>query len=471
LKIRYLLTWIGVLILLVPSFSASAQDQQIPNGPVYIVQQGDTLDGIALRFGVSSQDLQNLNHISDPNKLATGMQLIIPGLEGIQGVLETRTITFGDDLNSLSQRYQIPRDTLARLNHLVSPNQLYIGSNLVILQGNPTIPVGSRVMVTRDQSLLELAVIQGMNPWSLVSTNDLPGTWGGVPGEILQLPDNNNDNQHTGEPGALPETITSVTVDPIPLVQGRTTEIRLLSSSAITITGSLNNHTLHFFQDTVGTYISLQGIDAMTDPGIYPITINGTLANGSSFAFSQGIPVIDGKYLYDAPLTVDPETIDPLITGPENELWNAIPVQADPVRLWDGLWKFPGSALFANCYPSVFGSRRSYNGGPYIYYHTGLDICGGVGQPVYAAAGGTVVYTGTLTVRGNAIMLNHGWGIYSGYEHLSKILVNIGDHADPGQLIGYVGGTGRVTGAHLHFEIWVGEVQINPQDWLDRIFP
>ena len=68
-------------------------------------------------------------------------------------------------------------------------------------------------------------------------------------------------------------------------------------------------------------------------------------------------------------------------------------------------------------------------------------------------------------------MIDHGWGVYTGYMHQSEILVEAGDFVEKGQLIGLVGGTGRVTGAHLHWEIWVGGVQVDPVEWLENSFP
>jgi murein DD-endopeptidase MepM/ murein hydrolase activator NlpD len=127
--------------------------------------------------------------------------------------------------------------------------------------------------------------------------------------------------------------------------------------------------------------------------------------------------------------------------------------------------------VFAGCYSSRFGSRRSYNGGEYIYFHSGLDFCGQVGDPIYAAASGTVVFTGALTVRGEATMIDHGWGVYTAYMHQSEILVNVGDRVEKGELIGKVGNTGRVEGPHLHFEVIVGGVQADPLEWLNQEFP
>ncbi len=119
----------------------------------------------------------------------------------------------------------------------------------------------------------------------------------------------------------------------------------------------------------------------------------------------------------------------------------------------------------------MFGNRRSYNDSPYDFFHTGLDFCGQVGQPIYAPANGVVVFSDFLTVRGNATVIDHGEGVFTGYLHQSEFLVQTGDRVEKGQLIGRVGSTGRVVGPHLHWEVIVGGVQVNPMDWLEQEFP
>jgi murein DD-endopeptidase MepM/ murein hydrolase activator NlpD len=81
------------------------------------------------------------------------------------------------------------------------------------------------------------------------------------------------------------------------------------------------------------------------------------------------------------------------------------------------------------------------------------------------------VFAGPLTVRGNATYIDHGWGVYTGYAHQSEILVKPGDLVETGQTIGMVGATGRVTGPHLHWEIWVGGVPVQPLEWTERSMP
>src|SRR5512140_775460 len=120
-----------LLFVLILSFTVQPVFAQA-SGPVYIVQSGDTLYNIALRFNISVDDLIAANPSVNPNNLAIGQELVIPGLEGVTGVLQTEVITFGDTLRSLSRRTQVSDVLLKKLNHMVSPSELYVGTSLIL---------------------------------------------------------------------------------------------------------------------------------------------------------------------------------------------------------------------------------------------------------------------------------------------------------------------------------------------------
>jgi murein DD-endopeptidase MepM/ murein hydrolase activator NlpD len=128
-------------------------------------------------------------------------------------------------------------------------------------------------------------------------------------------------------------------------------------------------------------------------------------------------------------------------------------------------------AELSGAYASYFGGRRSYNGSGYYYFHTGLDYYGVMGQDIYAVAAGKVVFTGPLLLHGNTTLIDHGWGVYSLYAHQSEFLVQEGQQISAGELIGRVGNTGRSIGPHLHLEVWVGGLQVDPLDWLENTYP
>src|SRR5690606_22655525 len=115
---------------------------------------------------------------------------------------------------------------------------------------------------------------------------------------------------------------------------------------------------------------------------------------------------------------------------------------------------------------SAYGTRRTYNGIPVDTFHGGVDFGGGVGTPVLAPSDGVVMLAEPLNVRGNAVVIGHGWGVYTGYWHLDEILVTVGQTIHQGEVIGTLGNSGLSTGAHLHWELWVGGVQVNPLQWL-----
>lgn len=98
--------------------------------------------------------------------------------------------------------------------------------------------------------------------------------------------------------------------------------------------------------------------------------------------------------------------------------------------------------------------------------HTGLDFPGPVGTPIYAAAGGVVVTALRHADYGNMIEIDHGNQVVTRYAHTSKMLVKVGDLIKRGQKIGLIGSTGRSTGPHLHFEVWVSGRYKDPAKFL-----
>jgi murein DD-endopeptidase MepM/ murein hydrolase activator NlpD len=464
---------ITVFIFIAILFSVFPASAQTDDGPVYIVQSGDTLSLISSRFNVPLEDLMNTNGISDPNLLSAGQELIIPGLEGISGVLVTEFVQFGDSFRSLSRRTRIAEPTLRKLNRLVSPTELYVGVSLVVPQQTDEDQLTSRTTLSNGETLLETAVKGDTDPWSLVEINQLSGTWDALPGDVLYATGGESEVTASG----LPAIFEDATVSPLPLMQGRTTVIRVQVPEDITVGGVLVDHELHFFQDADGTQVALQGVHALLEPGPYPLRLVATLPDGSVQSFEQMVLVISGGYPEDPLLYVDAATIDPAVAGPEDHLIESTVQEATPEKLWNGAFGTPASLYAESTYfTSRYGSRRKYIGLEsdltYQGFHTGLDFGGGTGLPITAPAAGRVVLTAPdQIVRGNATMIDHGWGVYSGFWHQSEFKVQVGDMVDAGQIIGLVGDTGRSTGAHLHWELWVNGVQVDPLDWLQQEYP
>ena len=114
------------------------------------------------------------------------------------------------------------------------------------------------------------------------------------------------------------------------------------------------------------------------------------------------------------------------------------------------------------CITSRFGSRWGT-------IHYGIDLGASQGSDIYAADSGTVYYAGYCGGYGNLIKIDHGNGMQTYYAHCSELLVSEGQYVKNGEKIGLVGSTGNSTGPHLHFEVIINGVRVDPIDFLDRL--
>ena len=146
-------------------------------------REGDSLWQIASRFGVTLGELQEANGIGDPGQVVIGAKLIIPGLTGVSGPLDTVTISYGETLRSLSRNYAISELTLAQLNRIVNPSQIYVGRTFIV----PVLKPGSTAISSHTfygQSLIN-AVLEDliMDPCSANATWYIVA----LPGDISNL--------------------------------------------------------------------------------------------------------------------------------------------------------------------------------------------------------------------------------------------------------------------------------------------
>lgn len=116
---------------------------------------------------------------------------------------------------------------------------------------------------------------------------------------------------------------------------------------------------------------------------------------------------------------------------------------------------------------SEFGVRSNPFGGAGYEMHEGMDFVGDVGDIVAATAEGTVTLAGANGGYGNSVTIDHGYGYETLYAHLSKVKVNVGDRVKRGQIVGYVGSTGRSSGPHLHYSVYKDKKAIDPRKVLN----
>ena len=433
--------------------------------PVYIVEYGDTLSWIAQRFDTTLDQLMTLNDIQPDDMLRPNDRLLIPSLEGMQGILTTEYVTLGSSLTSLSRRSQTDTAVLVKANRLTSPSELFIGREIIMTIQENGSSMTTMPAIKPGQSFLEASVLSGKNTWLLADINGLASPTMGMPMDTYYMPSNEVNGGNLALPG-----IKSIVLDNLPLIQGDTFLIEVESDQPVTVQADLAS-IQPAFVDLGSVQMAYGGIHALTEPGVYPLTMTVSYPDGSEYRFDQLVMISSGNFQIDKPLQVDPESIGTEAEKAENAKFKSVIANVTAAQQWDGLWYSPAQQV-DDCIISQFGSRRTYNDDPGVYYHTGLDLGYCKGTDVYAPAGGTVVGVfPDQVVRGNSIVIDHGLGVYTIYMHLNEILVEQGAVVESGQLIGIIGTTGRSTGPHLHFEVDIQGTPVNPLTWLRRAFP
>ena len=365
------------LLMISPAYSVNALPNAQDGDPIYIVQPGDSLNTIAARFGVDPDDIQAANGITDANTLAIGQQLIIPGLEGVSGVLTTEVVPFGATFDSLLREYHLDAASLIKVNKLTSRSEAIAGVNLIIAV-NDEEPLSPLSTVSKGETLLEAAIQTGNSPWLLTEQNQLSGVSDLLPGDVIY----GTADEALINDGTL--SMATITVNPLPVRQGETLEIGVSGIPGTTYSGSFNGEPLTFFSDDGAQYYSFHGIHAQAETGIYPLAITATQADGTSQTFEQLVILEDvnygNQYVYVA-TGLDPDDI-----AYEEQFLDEALSTPTSVRYWDGVFRYP---VDEPCLGSYFGADRDYNDGELYYYHTGQDftVCA-PNLNIYAPAAG-----------------------------------------------------------------------------------
>jgi hypothetical protein len=219
---------------------------------------------------------------------------------------------------------------------------------------------------------------------------------------------------------------------------------------------------------TSSTLHALLGVDLEKPAGRYEWKISWSGADGKPLACSLPVTVRAGKFPTER-LTVEKQFVQP---DPEQQKrveedqkkMKAIYDTVTPEVLWKGKFILPLKGVSTG---GNFGRRRVLNGEARSP-HAGVDFPAAAGTPVYATQSGKVVLAENLYYSGNTVVIDHGFGIYTLYAHLSEIGVHAGDPVEASAEIGKVGATGRVTGPHLHWGLTIDHARVNALQIVQR---
>lgn len=364
----------------------------------------------------------------------------------------------GDTWAALGARTGADAEALrAAYGHINRQRQPTIGATLA-LPAPPT----QRGSLTRPFTggLLETAVRANASPWGIALSNSLPHPYQPILTQPLLLPGG-------GVPRELPAGFTALALSSVPARPGEALGVRGLVAmdevgrdTAIDV--RLNTagwpaftHDEHivalggtgaFFRDAAPELlIQTAGAGAWVQPWLFEVrqfgsqqlTLRGTAAAITAEQIAQ-----ERERLF--------------------ELW----AEVTAVPLWTDSFILPLDSFVEQT--ADYGVFRSYNGGPYRSYHEGVDYAAFGGTPVLAPAGGRVVLAEELAVRGGAIIIDHGLGIFTGFYHLAEVTARPGQRVASGDEIGAVGSTGLSTGNHLHWDLLVNATWVDAAAWLEN---
>ncbi len=328
----------------------------------------------------------------------------------------------GDSVSQLAARWGTSVEAIARANNLANPNLILVGQRLIV----PSVDGGA-------------------SPAASAEPTPLP----------------------TRNP-TLPAPFASVRLSPQQPMQGQTVKLEVDLIEPARLTGRFQTETLRFAGDGQGGQWALVAVGPLAALGQQTVYVTATTASGMVTPLRLPLVVRDGHYPVED-FYLDAQTsqlLAPELVEGEAQRLEAMFKTGESLPLWMGPFVAPADGpITAN-----FGARRRYNGGA-ARYHEGIDYGLATGTLVRAAAHGVVALAEPLAVRGNTVFIDHGMGVYSGYFHMSELLVAPGQRVEPGQVIGRVGSTGLSTGPHLHWEIRLHGINVSPWEWAEREFP
>lgn len=377
--------------------SGAKQPGARQSGKVHIVQDGETLNGIANRAGVSAQALAKANGLKEPYGLRMGQKLTIPGegrlparetagSGGSKGRLGgTHVVRDGETLNGIANRAGVSAQALARANGLTEPYTVRTGQKL-ILPGT-----GAAAQAEERQS----APVGGAGEYVVKEGETLNGiaNRAGVPRVVI------------AEANGLKEPFEVQAGQKLVIPRQRT----------------------HVVQDG---------------------------ETGFGIAYEYGVPfqsiAVANGLADDAVLKTGQKLVIPAMTRDAATKRAAAPA---PVTKPSVPAK-PAAATARFAWPLTGAVNSGFNSSEGGSGHNGIDIAATEGDPVKAAAGGIVIYAQYEKTRfGNLVIIDHGDKWHTAYGHLGKIAVKKGDTIRAGEQLGSAGSSGTATSTEVHFEI------------------
>lgn len=245
------------------------------------------------------------------------------------------------------------------------------------------------------------------------------------------------------------------TIAPLIIRQGETLR---LQSSGVTATARLNGRIVRMFPEATGGSFGLMPVPALEQPGKYLVEF---LDSTGVVVHSSSVTVRDARFPAQN-VVISKEAAELKPSPDEMETVAAFRRAVSDIRHWTD----PFAPPVAGCRTSPFGVQRLHNGKRTGNFHAGVDQRSAAGTPIRAISGGVVKIVRQWNVHGGTVAIDHGQGLGSIYLHMSRFATTEGAEVHKGDIVGYVGSTGRSTAPHLHWSLYANGVPVNPGQWI-----
>jgi murein DD-endopeptidase MepM/ murein hydrolase activator NlpD len=461
---------------------AAPARQPLAESAEYVVRGGDTLTSIAQRYGVSLNSLMQVNGLANPDRIYVGQRLVIPAANPASGEV-VHIVQAGDSLGAIALRYGSTVDELARLNNIANPSRIAVGQRVVIVPAVAAVPAAPGVVpaepapveqaapplsdleyiLRRGESLYHVSLRFGVSVEELVAANGLISASAVYPGLAIRIPEASRG------PGDLPSAAPGS-----PQTGGRTYRVApgdTLSAIAIrydvTVDGLIAANGLTSIDSLyVGQVLNIPEAGATARP--YPVegaTIH-TVQPGetlSAIALRYGVSattlaIANG---FSSAARIFPGMVLSIPSAQAGS--NSVAYASVGEGICEGVEEITrtGTGYFTKATQSYVITQGFHS------WHPGIDLADELGTSIFAADGGTVVFSGWNSAGyGNLIVLDHGNGWRTYYAHLRTIYVACEAYIPRGAIIAEMGSTGNSTGPHLHFELLRFGVPVDPTGYI-----
>ncbi len=263
--------------------------------------------------------------------------------------------------------------------------------------------------------------------------------------------------------GARADQALQVTVGEAEIFPGQAILVTAIASRPVaSLVGEFIDRKVMFFPDESRLrWTALAGVDLGVPAGTHGLTYTGRYRDGARLKGEYDVEVLS-KSFPEERITVDRKFVqlsrqDLERVRRERKMLNALYRVQSAEVFWQEGFGVPVNVEAG----SRFGLRRFFNDEPRSP-HSGSDLKAPAGTPIQAPSAGRTVFAGELFFSGNAVILDHGGGLFTLYAHLQDMSVGEGDVVAKGDVLGHVGATGRVTGPHLHWGVKLNGARVDP---------